>query len=98
MKRLFLLPLLLLFMLAGCQTVGLPPVGGTKDVQAAIVRACGFLPTIQTVAALLGKNLSIPEIVSKVCAAVTTRPMAEGPGKRRAAKVAGVTIKGKFVR
>jgi len=98
MRHLLFLPLLAL-LLSGC--VGLTVGGGSgsvKDIQNAVAQACNFLPTAQTIAALLGKSIPVPQIVTSVCNAVTTRPLAEGPGRAKAPKVAGVTIRGQFLK
>lgn len=79
-----------------------------KTVQANAVKTCGYLPTAQTVANI-AKALYSPsaivldaatEIASKICVAVTTNPLADGPGRSVNYKpqVAGVVIQGKFVK
>lgn len=73
-------------------------------VQDGTIRLCSFLPDAKTVTAIFktGKYRQIAEdidsVISSVCNAVVINPKAEGPGGRRAPSVAGVRIKGKFVR
>lgn len=79
-----------------------------KAVQNTTVKSCGYLPTAQTVvniAAALYTPATIfvdaaSQIASKICTAVTTNPLADGPGAsvRYKPQVAGVVIKGTFVK
>ena len=97
-----LLPLLLL----GCGTGSLD--SQVKDVQAAAVKACGFLPTASSVAAILSAGnpavtgvtavaTAICAAVTKVCAAVTkVAPQARGL-EQECPRVNGVCVEGEFV-
>ena len=79
-----------------------------KNVQAKAVTTCGYLPTAQTVAniakVLYASSAIVidaaSDIANKICNAVTTNPMADGPGKsvNYVPQVAGVPVKGKFVK
>ena len=79
-----------------------------KNVQAAAIKTCSYLPTAQTVVNI-AKALYSPgafvfdasnEIAGKICTAVTTNPKADGPGKsvKYVPQVAGVVIDGQFVK
>lgn len=101
MKKI-LFALALIIPLAACSEADV------KNVQAKAVASCGYLPTAQTVANI-AKALYAPsaividatsDIANKICNAVTTNPMADGPGKsvNYIPQVAGVPVKGKFVK
>ena len=101
MRKLWLLGTLAL---AGC--AGLPGTptstadvsAKAKEIQGYTRLACSFVPTIGTIANILSSGAATPAvaIASDICAAVTTAPLADGPG--RVPKVRGVVIKGSFVR
>ena len=98
MKKLFLIPLFSLA-LSGCAT--LPQVTTTIGaVQQAAVIACGFLPTVSTVAGILsGGNaavLTAEAIATAICSAV--HPAQSGRLGARRMTVNGVPIRGRFVR
>lgn len=65
---------------------------------------CAFVPTVTTVAKIIASltggvdaiNL-IGTAAQGICTAVTTQPLAEGPGKRQP-EAFGVKIEGHFVR
>ena len=63
--------------------------------------ACSFLPTVSTVAKILAGGLGVVQTASAVgdaiCAAVTTAPLADGPGDRTP-RVNGVVVKGTFIK
>lgn len=96
------LVLLLALALGGCAT-GLPSTedisARAKQIQSYTKLACSFVPTVATIAAIVSKGGSagITEIASDICTAVTTAPLADGPGDR-IPRVKGVVVKGKFVR
>lgn len=89
-------------LLAGCATSG---SGGSSisvsTVQNAAVTACGFLPTVSTVANLIASNnalvSSAESIASAICAAVAPAKQSGKFGAARAS-VNGVAVRGKFVR
>lgn len=70
-----------------------------KEIQTYTKAICAFVPTISTVAALItqGTSLTVTGIASDICTAVTTAPLADGPGDRKP-RVGKVLIKGKFVK
>lgn len=89
--------------LTGCASMGNAPSQANisetaKKIQSYTRLACGFLPTVSTIAAILSRGASAgpAAIASDICAAVTTVPLADGPGHKP--KVAGVVVHGKFVR
>lgn len=85
-------------LLAGCQTSGVVLV---SDVQREATAICGYLPLAQVVKAIIGKhnaNLdSVFSIASAICGAVVPKP-SFGLAKANVPTVAGVVIRGKFVR
>ena len=108
MKRILAVSMLALF-LSACATTGQPSQATpawVKDVQGKIVAACGYLPLAQTVAEVaatfVGAGAAINlagTVVQSICTAVTTNPLADGPGARNyKPRVNGVRIKGSFVR
>jgi len=109
MKRLLATAALGLF-LAGCATTSPTPNPGTpnwvKDVQATAVKVCGYLPIASTVlniaATFTGAVAAYAlaeTVVTSICTAVTTNPLADGPGPRNyKPQVNGVRIQGQFVR
>lgn len=86
-------------LLSGCATGG--NVDGTiAQIQATARSICSFVPTVETVAKILAGGTAIDTasgIANAICAAVTTRPLADGPGDGKP-RVRGVIIKGQFVR
>lgn len=95
--------LLLCLGLAGCGTTGgLPSTADisarAKQIQEYTRLACSFVPTIATIASIIGKGGSQLTIAQDICAAVTTMPLAEGPGRPRRPRVNNVPIHGRFVR
>lgn len=95
--RILLIPAMLLA-LPGCSNIP-----GTeakiKQVQDQALFYCRFLPTVSTVAAILSKSPIVntaSSIGSQICDAVTTLPLADGPGDRLP-RVNGVVVRGKFV-
>lgn len=81
------------------------PTVETKKVQGAAVQACSFLPSADTVINI-AKALYSPiipftdaasSIANKICDAVTSVPLADGPGDHKP-RVAGVIVKGSFVK
>lgn len=108
--RLLFIPLLLALTLAGCVTdgVGTPSTGigtnsGIKNIQAAAVSICKYLPAATFVSnLLLSGNLiamTAEAVAGKICEAVTLNPLADGPGaKNYKPHVNGIRVKGKFVR
>ena len=60
---------------------------------------CAYLPTITSVVAIFNSGFASDArtVGNAVCNAVTTLPLADGPGDRKP-RVNGVLVKGKFVR
>jgi len=59
--------------------------------------ACSFVPTAKTVAAIFTTGLtSAFDTATAICNAVTTAPLADGPGDRTP-RVRGVKVEGKRV-
>ena len=91
--------------LAGCgTTTGVDVDAKIKQVQEQTRFACSFVPTVETVAKIIATFTGGAAAVDAVgaaargiCAAVTTAPLADGPGDR-VPRVNGVVVKGRFVR
>ncbi len=86
--------------LAGCVTAK-DAADKVAEVQNSAKMICGFVPTLATVTALFSTDIgrSVGEWGAVICNAVTTNPLADGPGPANYKPVVnGVTIKGKFVR
>lgn len=86
--------------LAGCQTTSESRLGIIQAVQDAATKACGFVPTVNTIVKIL--NLSLPglgaatEIAGAICKQVQAQA-AIPPGDRAASpppQVEGVRIEG----
>lgn len=90
--------------LAGCASgSGTTAAGLTeqaKKIQSYTKLACSFVPTIGTIANILSSGTIAPAIAiaNDICSAVTTAPLADGPGQPKQWKVYGVPVKGKFVK
>lgn len=85
--------------LAACTTTG-QVEDKIKEVQNYTRLACSFLPTVETVAKILAGGTVIDTasaVGNAICNAVTTAPLADGPGDR-VPRVNGVVIKGRFVK
>ncbi len=101
MKRIVVLTA---FLLAGCASTGnIANPSGIKDIQAAAVAICKFLPAATFVSdLLLSGNViatSATSIAAKICEAVTVNPLADGPGaKNYKPHVNGVRVRGTFVK
>ncbi len=102
MKRIVVL---LALGLAGCATTpgNIGSSTGIKDIQNAAVAICKFLPAATFVSdLLLSGNViasSATSIAAQICQAVTTNPLADGPGaKNYRPHVNGVRVQGRFVR
>lgn len=85
-------------LLAGCITAA---EIDTKiaQVQSYTTTACRFVPTVATIAKLfsIDAGATIAGIGGAICNALTTAPLADGPGKG-GAYVNGVRIEGKDLR
>ncbi len=99
------LVLVLALGLAGCATTpgSVANPSGIKDVQNAAVAICKFLPAAKFVSdLLLSGNViasSATSIAAQICQAVTTNPLADGPGaKNYVPHVNGVRVRGTFVK
>lgn len=98
----------LAFSLAGCASTGsITPTNVAStiaQVQSTARTICSFVPTANTVANLLsvigfGGFSGVTAMAAQICNAVINNPMTEGPGGGRTVpRVAGVPIRGKFVR
>jgi hypothetical protein len=91
-------------MLGGCATTGTNTQAVIEQARQAAVAVCGFLPTVDTVAAILAAGnpiyLTASGIANGICEAVKSIPAPDKlAGRRRAAPVvAGVVIHGRFVK
>jgi hypothetical protein len=95
--------------LAGCQTaqdVATTITTATqttkekvKSVQGYAVSVCGYLPAAASVVGIFNSGFgnSVAAVGSAICNAVTSIPLADGPGDRLP-RVNGVIIKGSFVK
>lgn len=71
-----------------------------KQVQNYTKMICAYVPTGETVAKILAAGTivdTISGVADAICSAVTTAPLADGPGDHLP-RVNGVVIKGRFVR
>lgn len=105
MRKTILATLLSVPLLTGCATTGGVPGAGQEFVTqvTAITRAaCAFLPTAETVLAILaaGQFTAPVAIANAICSAVTApKPLTAARGVRAAPpKVGNVTVKGQFVK
>lgn len=111
MKKLLIAGSLLLtpLALAGCQTATELATNITtatqttkekvKSVQGYAVALCGFLPTTAAIIGIFNSNFSnsVATVGNAICNAVTSIPLADGPGDRKP-RVNGVIVTGKFVK
>jgi len=79
--------------LAACDTT--QTVDKIKEVQNYTALACKFLPTVATVAAIFNQQAgsSISGVGGAICDAVTSVPLADGPGDRKP-RVGKVIVRG----
>jgi hypothetical protein len=91
-------------MLGGCATTGGTTSATIVQIQQAAVVACGFLPTVSTVANILvaptgpagvAVSMTVEAIAGAICQAVTAKSMKKGGA---APTVYGVPIHGQFTR
>lgn len=89
--------------LGGCATTG--GAGGTQaiitQIQQVATQACGFLPTANTVAAILAAAAGVPGAatgVEAIAAAICSQMTKPAAAKRGAPMVYGVPITGTFVK
>lgn len=70
-----------------------------KSVQGYAVQACSYLPLATTVTSIFSSNYSsdVATVGSAICDAVTSIPLADGPGDHKP-RVNGVVVKGNFVK
>jgi len=70
-----------------------------KSVQGYAVQVCGYLPAAASVIGIFNSNFSssVAVVGNAICNAVTSIPLADGPGDRKP-RVNGIVIKGGFVR
>lgn len=91
----------LVFLLGACTAPISTEAARAKilEIQSYTRLACSFVPTIGTIASLLSSGATGPAfmIAQEICTAVTTAPLADGPG-RRGPMLRGVVIKGSFVK
>lgn len=73
-----------------------------STVQAAVVAGCAFEPTVATVESIIGKFVpgldTIQAIADQICKAVSPPAVAAARRARTVPTVAGVPIRGRFVR
>lgn len=85
--------------LAGCVTAGQIDAN-IKAVQEATRKGCSYVATVETVAKIFASGsgfATAASVAAAICTAVTTAPLADGPGDR-IPRVNGVVIKGRYVR
>lgn len=88
-----------------CASLGACVTAGEIEAKIEQVRgytqlACSFVPTVATVAKIFASGSSVDtarSVADAICNAVTTAPLADGPGDRTP-RVRGVVIKGSFVK
>lgn len=89
-------------LLGGCATTGSPSTADIiAQVRQAAVATCGFLPTIETVAAIIAAGNPTVVIAGTVASAICSAVTASTPLARRRGvlpTVNGVVIHGRFVR
>lgn len=70
-----------------------------KSVQGYAVSLCGYLPVASSIIAIFNSNYSsnVAVVGNAICNAVTSIPLADGPGDRKP-RVNGVVVKGTFVK
>lgn len=76
------------------------PAPEPSKVKQAITTACGFVPDVASVAAVITASPFVPAagaVVEAICAAVTTIPFADGPGDHLP-RVNGVVVRGYFAK
>lgn len=101
MKR-FVIAAALASTLAACGTTGGLPTSTeindkVKQVQQITSTACKFIPTVSTIVSIFSKSAgSAFSVASDICAAISTAPLADGPGKPGAYSH-GVRIRGKHI-
>lgn len=95
--------------LAGCQTAqdlatDITTVTQTtkekvKSVQGYATQICGYLPAAASVIGIFnsGYGTGVAAVSNAICNAVTSIPLADGPGDRKP-RVNGVVIRGTFVK
>ena len=108
MKKLLIIGAMTLA-LAGCQTAqdlatDITTVTQTtkekvKSVQGYATQICGYLPAAASVIGIFnsGFGSGVSAVSNAICNAVTSIPLADGPGDRKP-RVNGVVIKGTFVK
>lgn len=70
-----------------------------ETVRGIAKQVCAYVPTVATVISIFNSGFGgdAAMVANAICNAVTTAPLADGPGDR-VPRVNGVVIKGKFVR
>lgn len=70
-----------------------------KSVQGYAVQLCGYLPVASSVIGIFNSGFStgVAAVGGAICDAVTSIPLADGPGDHKP-RVNGVVIKGTFVK
>jgi hypothetical protein len=102
-KILLAAPLVGLLSLGGCATTGTNVNAVIEQVRQVAVATCGFLPTVETVAAIISAGNPLVSgasaVANAICAAVASIPPRTA-GRRGGAvpTVAGVVVHGRFVR
>lgn len=99
MKKLLLIGTLFL---AGCGTTQQQVSDKAKEIQGYVRMFCSFVPTLGTIANILSTGTAAPAVMiaQDICVAVTTAPLADGPGRVPKVTYNGksTVIKGSFVR
>jgi hypothetical protein len=88
--------------LPGAQPVPAASVPASKvsRIKQLVLKGCQYEATFESIAAVLVASPAVPAIgavAAAICNAVTTLPLADGPGDRRP-RVNGVVVEGQFVR
>jgi hypothetical protein len=70
-----------------------------KVAQSYAAQICSYVPTIASVVAIINSGFSadVGVVANAICNAVTSIPLADGPGDRKP-RVNGVVIKGNFIK
>lgn len=103
------LPILAMLLLTSCDTAFEATKFAAKvtslapKLMAEVKRDCSYVIKYSSAVGILGTFIgfspagAIAEAGAAICTAVTTLPLADGPGDRKP-RVNGVVVKGKFVR
>lgn len=70
-----------------------------RSAQGYATQICGFVPTIASVIAIFNSGFSqdVSTVANAICNAVTSVPLADGPGDHLP-RVNGIVVRGRFVK